>query len=82
MTVGKHENVTMRLKSSNRNDLTDVKKTIGVNNANYNTVFVNEHQNNDMTLISDSYDCSEGTGPYIPISECITGARAQVMFFF
>lgn len=69
----------MRVKSGNKNDASDINRPGGVNNANYNTVFVNEQQN-DMGLISDSYDCSEGTGPYIPISECITGARAQVIY--
>ncbi|KAH9627966.1 hypothetical protein HF086_017941 [Spodoptera exigua] len=29
------------------------------------------------TNMSDNSECPDGTGPYIPISECITGVRAQ-----
>ncbi|XP_013189395.1 uncharacterized protein LOC106134005 [Amyelois transitella] len=37
---------------------------------------IGTYQNNcsGMTAMNDQYDC---TGPYIPISECITGVRAQ-----
>ncbi|XP_045530802.1 uncharacterized protein LOC123718407 isoform X5 [Pieris brassicae] len=34
------------------------------------------YQNSTMTVMNDQYEFSEGTGPYIPISECITGVRA------
>lgn len=38
------------------------------------------YQNNltTITATNDHYECPDGTGPYIPISECITGVRAQV----
>ncbi|XP_026727953.1 histone-lysine N-methyltransferase 2D-like isoform X2 [Trichoplusia ni] len=37
------------------------------------------YQNNVSTVsaLTDHYECPDGTGPYIPISECITGVRAQ-----
>ncbi|CAK1588170.1 unnamed protein product [Parnassius mnemosyne] len=35
-------------------------------------------QNNfQMTTMNEQYECVDSTGPYIPISECITGVRAQ-----
>ncbi|CAG4941990.1 unnamed protein product [Colias eurytheme] len=34
------------------------------------------YQNSTMTVMNDQYELAEGTGPYIPISECITGVRA------
>lgn len=40
---------------------------------------IDTYQNNltAMTAVNDHYECPDGTGPYIPISECITGVRAQ-----
>ncbi|KAJ8737156.1 hypothetical protein PYW07_000427 [Mythimna separata] len=45
------------------------------------------YQNNisTITTMSDHYESADGTGPYIPISECITGVRAadeQRLFTF
>ncbi|XP_050683451.1 uncharacterized protein LOC126978553 isoform X2 [Leptidea sinapis] len=34
------------------------------------------YQNSSVTVMNDPYELPEGTGPYIPISECITGVRA------
>ncbi|CAK1554074.1 unnamed protein product [Leptosia nina] len=34
------------------------------------------YQNSTMTVMNDQYEFAESTGPYIPISECITGIRA------
>ncbi|XP_045510165.1 uncharacterized protein LOC123705444 isoform X2 [Colias croceus] len=39
------------------------------------------YQNSTMTVMNDQYELAEGTGPYIPISECITGVRAPVLDF-
>ncbi|XP_026317081.1 uncharacterized protein LOC113228118 [Hyposmocoma kahamanoa] len=30
-----------------------------------------------MSAMNEQYECAHSTGPYIPISECITGVRAQ-----
>ncbi|KOB64318.1 putative GRB2-associated-binding protein, partial [Operophtera brumata] len=30
-----------------------------------------------MSAMNEHYERADGTGPYIPISECITGVRAQ-----
>ncbi|KAJ2954326.1 hypothetical protein O0L34_g2582 [Tuta absoluta] len=40
------------------------------------------YQNNisSMSAMNEQYDC-DSTGPYIPISECITGVRAQAFTF-
>lgn len=86
MTVSKHENAAMIVKSANKNATTmpvnDQKMfSTAVNNKNYNAVSVSDQPSNAVTIINDEYDCSESTGPYIPISECITGVRAQVIFF-
>ncbi|KAJ8737680.1 hypothetical protein PYW08_000275 [Mythimna loreyi] len=45
------------------------------------------YQNNltANTAVNEHYECPDGTGPYIPISECITGVRApdeQRLFTF
>ncbi|CAH0716384.1 unnamed protein product, partial [Brenthis ino] len=82
MTVSKHENATMKVKSANKNatpmPVNDQKNSsTAVNNKSYNTVSVSDQPSNAVTIINDQYDCSESTGPYIPISECITGVRAQ-----
>ncbi|XP_063892061.1 uncharacterized protein LOC110373862 isoform X6 [Helicoverpa armigera] len=36
-----------------------------------------ENNTTATTAFNDHYECADGTGPYIPISECITGVRAQ-----
>lgn len=44
-------------------------------------IFITEsYQNNmsPMSAMNEQYECAHSTGPYIPISECITGVRAQV----
>ncbi|XP_050361103.1 GRB2-associated-binding protein 1 [Nymphalis io] len=55
-----------------------------VNNVNYGTIAANGQQHslvsndedNAIAIANDEYECGESTGPYIPISECITGVRA------
>lgn len=45
-------------------------------------IFITEsYQNNmsPMSAMNEQYECAHSTGPYIPISECITGVRAQVI---
>lgn len=46
--------------------------------CNFSDPYQNDFQ---MTAMNDQYERSNTTGPYIPISECITGVRAQVILY-
>ncbi|CAH2103192.1 unnamed protein product [Euphydryas editha] len=84
VTVSNHINERSR-KNSNvaPPPVQDQNSSTMVNNVNYNTIARGNDHHNSLgshdrgNSINDQYDCGESTGPYIPISECITGVRAQ-----
>ncbi|XP_072931003.1 uncharacterized protein dos isoform X2 [Epargyreus clarus] len=42
------------------------------------SMIVTYQNNSSVSVANEQYECGDSTGPYIPISECITGVRAQV----
>ncbi|XP_045784007.1 GRB2-associated-binding protein 1 isoform X2 [Maniola jurtina] len=80
VTVGNQENIALRV--VNENKQRKAANNRSVNNMQYNTVSgrSDQHQplvSNSSTMANEQYQGAESTGPYIPISECITGVRAQ-----
>ncbi|XP_069365181.1 uncharacterized protein dos isoform X2 [Maniola hyperantus] len=80
VTVGNQQNIALRV--ANENKQRKAANNRSMNNMQYNTVSGRSDQHQPLVSISspmtnEQYEGAESTGPYIPISECITGVRAQ-----
>ncbi|XP_039764163.1 uncharacterized protein LOC120636664 isoform X2 [Pararge aegeria] len=78
VTIDNQENIALRVVNENR------RRQAGIRSANNTVNTISGRRGlqqplmaNASTMTSEQYGGAESTGSYIPISECITGVRAQ-----
>lgn len=86
MTVSNQENIALRVINKNRRRNASRSTSRSACNAQSNSTSGRRAQPRPLMLnastMTNDHEGGVSTGPYIPISECITGARAEVFITF